>query len=65
MLAPIKHLLGNYRIVLASGSPRRTDKKFWYWQYIFYKTDEVRPHAYKYNYYCVNNVSFNKLIYSQ
>jgi len=25
MLAPIKHLLGNYRIVLASGSPRRQE----------------------------------------
>ncbi|XP_034473011.1 dTTP/UTP pyrophosphatase [Drosophila innubila] len=25
MLAPIKHLLGNYRIVLASGSPRRKE----------------------------------------
>lgn len=21
--------------------PHHTDKKFWYWQYIFYKTDEV------------------------
>ncbi|KAH8283568.1 hypothetical protein KR018_006576 [Drosophila ironensis] len=25
MLAPVKHLLGNYRIVLASGSPRRQE----------------------------------------
>ncbi|XP_017024501.1 dTTP/UTP pyrophosphatase [Drosophila kikkawai] len=25
MLAPIKHVLGNYRIVLASGSPRRQE----------------------------------------
>lgn len=25
MLAPIKHLLSNYRVVLASGSPRRQE----------------------------------------
>lgn len=35
--------------------PHHTDKKFWYWQYIYYKTDEV--------FQIYFNLQFPKIIY--